>query len=207
MESTTRFIMQKLKLKVNEAKSAVARPQERKFLGFSFTSDPEVRRIIAPKALDRPATNPRDHATGQERQHGNDDGVLAPYLRGWRSYFGFCETPEVLLSLTRWVRLRLRAARWRQWKTQRRRRAALLALGVSPRLARNTAGSGHGPWYLARSQALARGLSNAYFRSLGLPSLIEERYRNRLESPCTDRYARWCGRRRRATAAPMPINA
>ena len=51
---------------------------------------------------------------------------LAPYMRGWRSYFGFCETPEVLIGLTRWVRLRLRAALWRQWKTPRRRRAALL---------------------------------------------------------------------------------
>ncbi len=99
---------------------------------------------------------------------------LAPYMRGWRSYFGFCETPEVLIGLTRWVRLRLRAAMWRQWKTPRRRRAALLELGVHPRLARNTAGSGHGPWYLARAQALAFGLSNAYFKSLGLPSLIEE---------------------------------
>jgi RNA-directed DNA polymerase len=95
-------------------------------------------------------------------------------MRGWRSYFGFCETPEVLLSLTRWVRLRLRAALWRQWKTPRRRRAALLALRVSARLARNTAGSGLGPWHLARAQALARGLSNAYFKSLGLPSLVEE---------------------------------
>src|ERR1019366_567216 len=75
------------------------------------------------------------------------------YIRGWRSYFGFCETPAVLLNLTRWVRLRLRAALWRQWKTPRRRRAALLALRVPLRLARNTAGSGHGPWYLARSQA------------------------------------------------------
>src|SRR4051795_11672881 len=53
MESITRFITQKLKLKVNEAKSAVARPQERKFLGFSFTAGPEVKRMIAPKALDR----------------------------------------------------------------------------------------------------------------------------------------------------------
>ena len=64
------------------------------------------------------------------------------------------ETPEVLISLTRWVRLRLRAALWRQWKTPRRRLEALLALGVRPRLARNTAGSGLGPWYLARAKAL-----------------------------------------------------
>jgi RNA-directed DNA polymerase len=176
MESITRFITQKLKLKVNETKSAVARPQQRKFLGFSFTVGPEVKRVIAPKALDRFKQRIREitlRAKGVSVETTMEE--LAPYMRGWRGYFGFCETPEVLLSLTRWVRLRLRAALWRQWKTQRRRRAALLALGVSPRLARNTAGSGHGPWYLARSQALARGLSNAYFRSVGLPSLIEER--------------------------------
>ena len=98
----------------------------------------------------------------------------APHMRGWHSYFGFCETPEVLIGLTRWVRLRLRAALWRQWKTPRRRRAALLKLGVRPRLASNTAGSGLGPWYLARAKALSVGLSNAYFKSLGLPSLFEE---------------------------------
>ena len=95
-------------------------------------------------------------------------------MRGWRSYFGFCETPDVLVRLTRWVRLRLRAALWRQWKTPRRRRAALLALGVRPRLASNTASSGRGPWYLAKSKALSVGLSNAYFKSLGLPTLIDE---------------------------------
>src|SRR6202011_6362268 len=99
---------------------------------------------------------------------------LTPYMRGWRSYFGFCETPRVLVSLTSWVRARLRVALWRQWKTPRRRRAALLALGVRPKLAKNTAGSGRGPWYLAKSKALSVGLSNAYFRSLGLPTLIDE---------------------------------
>jgi RNA-directed DNA polymerase len=75
---------------------------------------------------------------------------------------------------TRWVRLRLRAALWRQWKTPRRRRAALLARGVRPKLASNTAGRSRGPWYLVRAKALSVGLSNAYFKSLGLPSLFEE---------------------------------
>src|ERR1700737_463683 len=175
MESITQFITQQLKLKVNEAKSAVARPQERKFLGFSFTAAPEVKRVIAPKALDRFKRRIREitgRAKGVSMKTTMEE--LAPYMRGWRSYFGFCETPEVLIGLTRWVRLRLRAALWRQWKTPRRRRAALLELGVRPRLARNTAGSGHGPWYLARAQALAFGLSNAYFKSLGLPSLFED---------------------------------
>src|SRR6516162_8703016 len=126
MQSLTRFITQKLKLKVNEAKSAVARPQERKFLGFSFTAGPEVKRVIAPKALDRFKQRIRDitrRAKGVSITATMEE--LAPYMRGWRNYFGFCETPEVLVALTRWVRLRLRAALWRQWKTPRRRRAAL----------------------------------------------------------------------------------
>jgi RNA-directed DNA polymerase len=175
MKSITQFITETLKLKVNEAKSAVARPQERKFLGFSFSAGPEVKRVIARKALDRFKRRIRD-ITRQAKGVSIETTVeeLAPYMRGWRNYFGFCETPEVLIGLTRWVRLRLRAALWRQWKTQRRRRTALLDLGVRPRLASNTAGSGLGPWYLARAKALSVGLSNAYFKSLGLPSLVDE---------------------------------
>src|SRR5437016_7072406 len=175
MESITQFITQKLKLKVNEAKSAVARPQERKFLGFSFTAAPDIKRMTAPKPLERFKQRIRDitrRAKGVSMKMTMEE--LAPYMRGWRSYFGFCETPEVLVALTRWVRLRLRAALWRQWKTPRRRRAALIALRVSGELC-NTAGSGRGPWHLARSKALSIGLSNAHFKSPGLPSLIEVR--------------------------------
>src|SRR3989442_640910 len=175
MGSITRFITQKLKVRVNEAKRAVARPRERKFLGFSFTAGPEVKRVIAPKALDRFKQRIREitrRAKSVSMETTMED--LAPYMRGWRSYFGYCETPEVLIRLTRWVRLRLRAALWRQWKAPRRRRAALLELGVRPRLASNTASSGRGPWYLARTTALCVGLTNAYFKSLGLPSLFEE---------------------------------
>jgi RNA-directed DNA polymerase len=153
----------------------VARPQERDFLGFSFTAGPEVKRVIAPKALDRFKRRVREitrQAKGVSMKTTMEE--LAPYMRGWRSYFGFCETPKVLIGLTRWVRLRLRAALWRHWKTPRRRREALLALGVRPRLASNTAGSGLGPWYLATAKALSLGLSNAHFKSLGLPSLFEE---------------------------------
>jgi RNA-directed DNA polymerase len=174
MESITRFITQKLKLKVNEPKSAVARPQERKFLGFSFSVGTEVKRVIAPKALDRFKQRIREitrRAKGVSIETTMEE--LAPYMRGWRSYFGFCETPEVLRSLTSWVRRRLRCALWRQWKTPRRRRAALLALGVPPPLASSMAGSGRGPWYLALTHTLHVWLSNAYFKSLGLPSLVE----------------------------------
>src|SRR5277367_4869706 len=123
----------------------------------------------------------RPRVRWHDRRNGSSSGSALRLVRTssarsrrnrWRGYFGFCETPEVLIALTRWVRLRLRAALWRQWKTPRRRRAALIANGVSEWAARNTAGSGRGPWYLARSRALSTGLSNAYFRSLGLPSLF-----------------------------------
>jgi RNA-directed DNA polymerase len=176
MERVTRFITDTLRLKVNEAKSAVARPQVRTFLGFSFAAGPAVKRVIAPKALGRFKARIRE-VTRRAKGVSIETTIeaVAPYMRGWRNYFGFCETPDTLVYLTRWVRLRLRAALWRQWNTARRRRAALLNLGVRDPLASHTAGSGRGPWYLARSKALSVGLSNAYFKSLGLPSLIEER--------------------------------
>ena len=174
MDRVTRFLATRLKLTVNASKSAVARPQERTFLGFTFSAGPTVARAIAPKAVRRFKTKVREitrRAKGVSLE--TTIAELAPYLRGWRNYFGFCETPEALVYLTRWVRLRLRAALWRQWRTPRRRRAALLALGVRPQLATHTAGSGRGPWYLARAKALSVGLSNAYFDSLGLPRLID----------------------------------
>jgi RNA-directed DNA polymerase len=84
------------------------------------------------------------------------------------------DAPGGPIALTLWIRLPLRAALWHQWKTPRRRRAALAALRVSREL-RNTAGGGRGPWHLARSKALSGGLSNAHFKSLGLPSLFVPR--------------------------------
>ena len=174
MDRVTRFLTTRLTLTVNTSKSAVARPQERTFLGFTFTAGPVVARAIAPKAIRR--FKGRVRAITRRAKGVSVEATiaeLAPSLRGWRHYFGFCETPEALVYLTRWVRLRLRAALWRQWRTPRRRRAALLALGVRPQLAAHTAGSGLGPWYLARAKALSVGLSNHYFDSLGLPRLID----------------------------------
>ncbi len=88
MESITRFITQKLKLKVNEAKSAVARPQERKFLGFSFTAGPDIKRTIAPKSLERfKQQNPGHHAQGQGRQHEDDNGRVGSVYAGLARLF------------------------------------------------------------------------------------------------------------------------
>jgi hypothetical protein len=118
----------------------VARPQKRKFLGFSFSAGPEVKRIIAPKALERFKHRIRD-TTRRAKGVSIETTIaeLAPYLRGWRSYLGFCETAEVLLYLTRWVRLKITSGSVAAMETPRRRRAARLELGVRPHLASNTA--------------------------------------------------------------------
>jgi hypothetical protein len=97
--------------------------------GKSTLPGPDIKRTIAPKSLERFKRRIREitrRAKGVSIKTTMEE--LAPYMRGWCGYFGFCETPEVLIALTRWVRLRLRAALWRQWKTPRRRRAALIAL-------------------------------------------------------------------------------
>src|SRR6266496_2066468 len=117
MESIKRFITTKLKLKVNQQKSAVAQPWERKFLGFSFTSEEKPRRRIAPKAVDRFKERIRE-LTSRTRGVSIEEMAeeLARYLRGWIGYFGKCQTPSVLRYLDKWLRHRLRSVIWKQWK-------------------------------------------------------------------------------------------
>ena len=148
MQSVTSFIRRQLKLKVNEAKSAVARPQERKFLGFSFTGGAEAKRRIAPKALLRCKQRVRE-LTRRTRGISLEQMTkeLASYLRGWRSYFDYCQTPSVLARLDQWIRRRLRSVIWKQKK----RRSS---------------------WHLANSPALSATFPTAYFDSLGLPRLF-----------------------------------
>lgn len=173
MRSVSRFIAQRLKLKVNESKSAVARPRERKFLGFSFTSgkDPH-RRKIAVQSLERfknrvrQITN-RNHSKSFEKRVED----LSTYLRGWRGYFGFCETPNVLKDLDSWIRRRLRCVLWKQWKVFKRRRAELVRRGVREDLAHSTAWSSKGPWNLCHTPGVRMALPNSFFDSIGLPRL------------------------------------
>lgn len=96
---------------------------------------------------------------------------LAPYLRGWCGYFGFCETPSVRRDLDSWIGHRLRSVVWKQWKRGRRRFAELVRRGVTRALAAQTAGSAHGPWRLAKNPALQSALPTAHFAALGLPWL------------------------------------
>jgi RNA-directed DNA polymerase len=172
LRSVTGFLRRRLKLKVNEAKSAVARPQERKFLGFSFTS--RAKRRIAPKALLRCKRRVRE-LTRRTRGVSLKQMMteLAEYLRGWKGYFGFCETPSVLNGLDQWIRRRLRSVIWKQWKRGSVRFARLRQRHVGHDLAAQTAGSPHGPWRLANSPALSSALPIAHFDALGLPRLLD----------------------------------
>jgi RNA-directed DNA polymerase len=172
MESVSGFITHKLKLRVNGEKSAVARPWQRKFLGFSFTNGQQPKRRIAPKAISRLKQRVRE-LTGRTRGVSIPQvvGELAIYLKGWRSYFGFCQTPSVLGALDGWIHRRLRCMLWKQWQRGRTRYARLRQRTVGVQLAARTAGSSHGPWRLAASPALSIALPDAYFASLGLPSL------------------------------------
>jgi RNA-directed DNA polymerase len=172
MENVTQFITRKLKLKVNGEKSAVARPRERKFLGFSFTSGKEPKRRIAPKALDRFKGRVREltrRTKGVSLEQMTR--TLGAYLRGWRGYFGFCQTPSVLKELDSWIRRRLRSTAWKQWKRGRRRYDALRQLGLGPVEAAKAAAGAHGPWRASRTPALQQALPSRYLAQLGLPSL------------------------------------
>jgi RNA-directed DNA polymerase len=172
MASIEAFLTKRLKLKVNKAKSAVDRPVKRKFLGFSYTNWKQPRRRIAPQSLDRFRSRVRE-LTRRTRGKSLAQIVkeLSVYLIGWRGYFGFCETPSVLRELDQWIRRRLRAIVWKQWKSGPTRFAEMRRCGVGRDQAAQAAGSPRGPWRISASPALSIALSNAFLTSLGLATV------------------------------------
>ena len=174
MASISRFITRKLKLQVNQSKSSVDRPWRRKFLGFRVLWGKQIKRGIAPSALLRFKSRVR-RLTRRTRTVPLPQMIeqLNVYLRGWRGYFGYCQTPSVLGQLDSWIRRRLRCMVWKQWKRGKRRFAALRRLDVNKALAARTAGSVHGPWRVSRSPALSFALPNRYFDLLGLVLLTK----------------------------------
>jgi RNA-directed DNA polymerase len=176
MAGISAFITGKLKLKVNASKSAVARPKDRKFLSFSFTGGKNAKRRIAPKAIQRFKAKVRE-LTNRHKGRTLRQIVepLSTYLRGWRGYFGFCQTPSVLRALDEWIRRRLRSIVLRHWGRGRRRFAELTKRGVGKELAAQTAGSCHGPWRLSRSPALSIALPIRFWDWLGVERVIVKR--------------------------------
>lgn len=172
MAGITCFIERRLKLKVNKAKSAVARAGRRKFLGFSFTLGSRPKRRIATEAIRRFKERVRE-LTWRSNGISMSSRIrrLRQYLTGWRGYFGHCETPSVLADLDKWVRRRLRCVHWRQWRHSRTRYRELTRRGVDGLLAAHTVGSACRYWRISKSPALSYALPNAYFSELGLPQL------------------------------------
>jgi RNA-directed DNA polymerase len=183
MASVSRFLTNKLRLKVNEAKSAVARPEERKFLGFSISNDGSERRI-APKALDKFKGRIRD-MTRRTRGFSLQQSIneLRPYIVGWRGYFGFCQTPRVLTNLEAWIRRRLRLYLWRQWRTGQNRFKELSHRGISKFNAAVAAGSPTGLWRMSGHPSVNRRCATAISTRSVSPESTRPPKLNSIEPP------------------------
>jgi len=171
--SITRYLKERLKLTVNESKSAVDRPWKRKFLGFSLI--PQERRItLAPQTRKKVADKIRS-LTQRSAAVSMDERVkeLNQYLGGWIGYFALAETPSVFERMDKWIRTRLRMCQWKQWKRTRTRVRELRALGLRELDVWEAAGSRKAYWRIAHSPPLNKAMGIAYWRERGLVSLIE----------------------------------
>lgn len=175
MASLTKFLREKLKLTVNQLKSAVERPWKRKFLGFTLTAEKESRVRVAPQSVERFKDKLREKfREGRGRNLRNFLAGLKPLLRGWAGYFSVAQVRGVFEELDQWIRRKLRCMEWRKWKRGRTRCKRLTALGLDGKVARASAFNGHGPWWNAGASHLNLVLPTAYFRRLGLLLLLEE---------------------------------
>lgn len=171
MQSVTRLIEDSLRLTVNTRKSAVDRPWNRKFLGFTVSRKGQ-RLKVADKAIEKLKDRVRE-LTRRTRGRRLDDIVtqLKESLLGWKAYFGIAEVLSPLRDIDKWIRRKLRCYQWKQWGRSGYRK--LRRCGVSRQDAWNLAKSAHGPWRLSKTPALTRALPARYFHELGLPSLAD----------------------------------
>jgi RNA-directed DNA polymerase len=175
MESVVRYLTKELKLKVNQQKSAVDNPWNRKFLGFTFTTGKEPNRIAVHESRVKRLKDKVRGLTKKLRGSKLTDSIrkqLMPITRGWANYFGIAEVRGIFESLDGWIRRKIRAVLWRQWKEPRTRYKRLRALGLKEDSARNAAYSGKGPWRMARSQGMHRTLSNRVIESMGYIPMV-----------------------------------
>lgn len=173
MSGVRTFLEGALKLRINTEKSAVGRPWERKFLGYSVTVHRESRLRIAPVSVQRLMQRVRDlMRTGRGRSLVHTIEEINPLLRGWINYFRLTESKGVLEEVDGWVRRRLRCLLWRQWKRRYTRARKLRALGLDAERARLSANNGQGPWWNAGASHMNHALPTRYFTRKGLVSLL-----------------------------------
>jgi group II intron reverse transcriptase/maturase len=174
MESVKNFLEKRLRLRINKKKSAVDRASKRKVLGFSFTPEKQTRIRLAPQSIEKLKKKVRKltrRSNGWSMEQRLEK--LSAYLKGWIGYFSLAETPSIFRSLDEWIRRRLRACLWKQWKTWRSRLRNLMALGIVKILAIRVALSRKGYWRISISPQLNNALSISYWLKQGLVSLAD----------------------------------
>jgi group II intron reverse transcriptase/maturase len=170
MASLTRWIGESLRLTVNARKSAVDRPWNRKFLGFTVSRN-GTKLKVADQALEKLKDRVREITSRTRgRRLGDIIAELREALLGWKAYFGIAEVLSPLHDIDKWIRRRLRCYQWKQWGRAGYRE--LRRRGVSVREAWNTSKSAHGPWRLSKTPALALALPVRHFSTMGLPCLV-----------------------------------
>jgi RNA-directed DNA polymerase len=182
MKSLTSFLEQRLRLKVNAEKSAVARPWERKFLGYSLTWHRESRLKVAASSVQRLKEKLREiFRRGRGRKLAKlIEEELTPLLRGWMNYFRLAEVKGIFDELDSWIRRKLRGLIWRQWKRPYTRAKNLMQRGLAKPQALKSAMNGRGPWWNAGAAHMHAAFPKSYFDRCGLLSLLEQRRRFQL---------------------------
>lgn len=174
LHSLTEFLAKRLKLKVNAAKSAVARPWQRKFLGYSMTWHRKPKLRIAGPSLERLTDNVKVLLQGARgRNLGATIQKLNPVLRGWAAYFKLAETKRALEQRDGWIRHKLRCILWRQWKRPYPRARNLMKRGLTQERAWRSATNGRGPWWNAGASHMHAAFPTSWFDNLGLVSLLD----------------------------------
>jgi RNA-directed DNA polymerase len=176
MASVSRFLENRLKLKVNPEKSAVDRPWKRKFLGYSMTWHKEPRLKIAPESVKMLRSKLKAlFRQGRGRNLGRFiEEDLTPLLRGWVNYFRLAEVKGVFEELDKWLRRHLRCIRWRQWKHTKTRAKNLMRIGLDEERAWRSAANGRGPWWNAGASHMNQALPKKHFDACGIVSLLDQ---------------------------------
>jgi len=178
MKSITRFLEKRLRLRVNEEKSAVGRPWERKFLGYSMTWHKCPKLKVAAASIKRAKAHIREiMRKGRGRSLTRVIGELTPYLRGWVNYFRLSSVKRAFEALDEWLRRKLRGMLWRQWKNPRTRARKLMERGIEKARAYTSAYNGRGPWWNAGASHMNVAISVTWLAQQGLLSLLDEQRR------------------------------
>lgn len=175
MASVTQFLEGRMKLKVNRDKSAVDRPVNRVFLGYSFMNEQRVRIRVPEKSCNKMREKLKEvFRRGKGRNLGKMIAKdLNPLLKGWMNYFRLSETRRFAEELDGWIRRRLRGLMWVQWKTRANRNRELVRRGLSKGTARLSAGNGRGPWYNSKMAFIQVAIPSKTLTEMGLLSLLD----------------------------------